>query len=275
MDPFQALNNTFDNIDSMIGNIRNNVDIYSDDVKQLSLLHTAITEQALESEDTILYLTRLTELLNDELERIEQDKGDSASIIATLEDRIRQQSSEITRLTTSIDALEAHVVQQTNNLQNRANGQIAVLDAIQASLGNSNRTFRNTSQNILDTQNKIANLKRKRTDEIANIQSKIQRREQLSDKIQNLDKERAELKQTLRAVETLPLISSENDTMSDATSETLNNDDDDDDDDDNDSDNSASTSGTESSIPRTMPRLAAQVNPANILPGRRNRRRNR
>ncbi len=196
-----GLNRVYDRIDQSIGNLRVGLDQYTQGINRISDLHDIIIANAVASEDTLLFLVRLNDALFAELSRVEGAASGVRSGLGNLEEELTRRNATIAQLNAEIANHRVAVTEA----QRRAELQAANIATLNTDMTAANSVLARTSQHLNQFNERTAQLKRKRDDEVQSVRANLQRREALAGQLQNLEQERAELRQLLTAVDTVPL----------------------------------------------------------------------
>jgi len=209
---FSGLTGTFNRIDAALGTLRTGVDLYTTNVGEMTRLHSAILQHASQSEDRLLFLMRLNQALFLELESVESERTTIIGTVPGLNDTIQQQQTTIEQLNANITNLNNQLTNITglaqteiNNMQQRAESQLAVIGTLQANLNAANDRLSSQGTNLTNMFTRLQMLRTTRDNEIQALQQSLALRESLRNRLGDLDRERNDLQQMLSAVETVPL----------------------------------------------------------------------
>ncbi len=226
-------------MDNTLAGVRTGLDVYTQRVAGLERVHSDIMAHMLKSANQQTFLVHLVEGLNRELDGTKGRTTDKDAEIARLTARVQQAEAqlataqaEISRLSGQLVQAEQEVVrarQQTANLTAQLNQAQLERNTAQEEIGNITTTIQQRSvpqqqyvaslrqdldaanaklatlENSMRTQESNLNvLKRKRDEEMTEVQAKLARRGDAIIDREALARDEAELQTLLSAVKTLP-----------------------------------------------------------------------
>lgn len=201
---FKSVKNAFDQIETSINNLVSGVSFYGKNVISLSEIQNSILESAKHSDDTVGYLFQLTDLLISELERVESDTGSTQDEVIKLNKTIQQQRIDIERLNNELGQIQQEARTELEEINRRTSLQMNALTSLQNDLNAANSTMANTGAKMKNLNDTFQGIKRKRDEQLSDLQHKMRQRESLAGQLNSLSKEQSDLYQLLNAVNTLP-----------------------------------------------------------------------